>query len=191
MVGNACPQGLVCEIGSHASAQVKQMARHGQYHMEFTGIHTTKMAMFRSGCSRNGHCMCQLVIGACVFVLRHWDILSLEIYRTHLLLNTKAETTHYIQDALVAKVYTSAKAVLAHASTCQVSGHASTCRCLWHGKSMPSRGWCSSLSGHATSNDIVPSMEMQQGMQICHGSRHTPLPQNVYTLMLLIIVWSV
>ena len=64
-------------------------------------------------------------MGACVFVLRHWDILRLEIYRTHLLLNTNAETAHYIQDALVAKVYTSAKAVLALASACQVSAHTS------------------------------------------------------------------
>ena len=183
------------ESGFQASQTIQyrdnKMARPGRYHIQFTGIHTTTMAMFSSGCSRNGHCMCQLVIGACVFVLRHWDILSLEIYRPPLLLNTKAETRHYIQDALVAKVYTSAKAVLAHASACQVSGHASTRRCLCHGKSMQSRGWCSSLSGHATSNDIVPSMEMRQGMQICPGSRYTPLPQNVYTLMLLIIVWRV
>ena len=42
------------------------------------------------------------------------------------MLNTNAETAHYIQDALVDKVYTSAKkAVLAQASACQVSGHTS------------------------------------------------------------------
>ena len=156
MVGNACPQGLVCEIGSHASTQAKQMARPGQYHMEFTGIHTTKMAMFRSGCSRNGHCMCQLVIGACVFVLRHWDILSLEIYRTHLLLNTKAETTHYIQDALVAKVYTSAKAVLAlpvHAKSPVTQVHVDAC-----GMASP----CQAEVG------AQACLAMPQAMTLCH-----------------------
>ena len=47
----------------------------------------------------------------------------LNMYRTHLWLNTTAETAPYIQDALVAKVYTSAMAALVQASACQVSAH--------------------------------------------------------------------
>ena len=47
------------------------------------------------------------------------------MYRTHLLFNTNAETAPYIQDALVAKVYTSAMAALVQASACQISAHTS------------------------------------------------------------------
>ena len=47
----------------------------------------------------------------------------MNMYRPHLLRNTNAETAPYIQDALVAKVYSSAMAALVQASACQVSAH--------------------------------------------------------------------
>ena len=47
----------------------------------------------------------------------------MNMYRPHLLRNTNAETALYIQDALVATVYTSAMAALVQAGACQVSVH--------------------------------------------------------------------
>ena len=101
----------------------------------------------------------------------------MNLYRPHLLRNTNAETAPYIQDALVAKVYTSAMAALVQAGACQVSAHM--------GPSL----------AHATHRLVVkpaslvtpqakttcPRVEIQQRMPTCPRPRYTPLPCNVYT----------
>ena len=130
-----------------------KMARPGRDHIQFTGIRTTKMPMFSSGCSRNCHCICQLVIG--VFVQRPWD-------RTHVLLNTNAETTHCIQDALVANVYTSAKAVLAQASVCQVSGQTSAWVTQVHVDACVIASTCKAEAG------AQACLVMPRAMTLCH-----------------------
>ena len=101
----------------------------------------------------------------------------MNMYRPHLLRNTNAETAPYIQDALVAKVYTSAMAALVQAGACQVSVH------------MGPR------LAHATHRLVVkpaslvtpqamrpcPRFRIQQRMPICPRPRYTPLPCIVYT----------
>ena len=92
-----------------------------------------------------------------------------EHVQTSPLRNTNAETAPYIQDALVAKVYTSAMAALVQAGACQVSAHISA--------------WVTGQaceSGHASSNDTVPSIKIRQCMPIGPRPRYTPLPCNGY-----------
>ena len=114
----------VSELGFQACQAIKyvddKMARPGRAHTQCTGIRThhkdanfqqrllQELTLRMSTCEKRMHCCAN----AC-----------LNMYRTLLLLNTNAETAPYIQDALVAKVYTSAMAALVQAGACQVSVH--------------------------------------------------------------------
>ena len=96
-----------------------KMARLGRGHIQHTGIHTTKMYMF---CL---HCVLQELthMSTCERRMHRCANACMNLYRPHLLRNANAETAPYIQDALVAKVYTSAMAALVQAGACQVSVH--------------------------------------------------------------------